>query len=120
MRAPTIKEINDSNDLLGYMLQIQNGNHVCKTDRIYEKMGLNKDKDIKFFLAELEHENYIEIQSSDSIFITPIGRKGFKTTRKKAWDAVKPCLKTIITYIAGVISAVVAQNFEKILQFLQN
>lgn len=113
-------KIKDSNDLLGYLLKIQNDNHVCKANQIYNKIGAGKDKDIKHFLFELEYKNYIEIQSTNSIYITPNGQKGFLTNFKKAWCKIKPCLKTIITYIAGIISTLIVQNFEKILQLLQN
>lgn len=114
MKIKKIKEINDKNDLLGFMIQIQNKNHECHADIIIEKIGTERSLDLKNFISELQNEDFINQISFNDIYITPKGQKGYISPLKKKWLNIKPCVLYIITYILGVLTPILTEYLKNL------
>lgn len=99
-----IDEIKDMNDCLGYMLQIQNKDKICRPSAIIERFGKSLGADLDFYFRELEKEGYIELRSSDSIYINPKGRKGYLSPLKKFILKILPAVTCVLGYVMGCLT----------------
>lgn len=114
-KTKEIKEIINKNDLLGFMLQIQNTNHDCYADLIIKKMGIEKSSDLEYFISELQNDGFIKIMGLNDIHITPKGQKGYISPLKNKWLKAKPYVLYIITYILGILTPLLIEYLKTLL-----
>lgn len=103
MATMQIKEIKDSNDLLGYLIQAQNDQHECLVTDIFENTKVG-NADLKFYVEELVKCDFVHVTSLNVLYITPKGRKGYNSASKKVLLKMKPIFFTVFGYIVGILS----------------
>lgn len=103
MATIQIKEIKDSNDLLGYLIQAQNDQHECLVTDIFENTKVG-NADLKFYVEELVRCDFVHVTSLNVLYITPKGRKGYNNASKKVLLKMKPIFFTVFGYIVGILS----------------
>lgn len=113
-----IKEINDSNDLLGYILNIQDNNGDFAANSIINFMGIQRKDDTEKYFSDLMNEGYIKRNGTDEFHVYPHAKKAYISPLKKMWLKIRPALMCFLGYIIGLISDDIKELFHALISII--
>ena len=102
MKIREPKNIKDSNDLLGYMLVIQDKNGDFLFDKIISKMGKHNRPELEKYTKELIDKKYIVLQGTNEGHIYADSKIYYISKIDKMWIKIKTPLISFILYIVGL------------------
>lgn len=102
MKKHNIKEINDSNDMLGYILDIQDENGNFNVNTIIDFMGVVRKDDTEKYLADLIDDGYIIRNDFVYFHVYPHSRKAYVTKTQKVWIKISPSLFAFSGWLLGI------------------
>lgn len=102
-------EIKNSNDLLGFLIQIKDNNNNCDLGIVLSAMGTDKNLDLLNLMNELSANGFIKQIDTCTVHIYEKGMTSYISPQKKIWNNIKMPLSYVFTYIMGILSTVIAQ-----------
>lgn len=104
MKTFAPKKINDSNDMLGYILFIKDKNGDFKIDKVIEKIGTERNADFNKYINELIESKCICIQGTNEGHLFPEAKKMYISNLKKIWLKIQSPLYIFGGYVVGIIN----------------
>lgn len=119
MRKSFMK-MNDSNDLLGIILKVQNSNGDFLFTEILELVGESRSLDVLKYIKTLSEEGYVKISGTNDGHCYPHARKAYISNTRKIWNKIFPILLSLFAYLIGLINDDVKELFHVFITILIN
>lgn len=116
MKIREPKNINDSNDLLGYILVIQDKNGDFVFDKIIKKMGKHKRQELEKYTKELADKKYIVLTGTNEGHVYADSKIYYISQFDKIWAKIKTPLTSFFMYMIGLAT----DDIKKILAFISD
>ena len=101
--------IKDSNDLLGFLIQIKDESNNCNLLLVLDEIGTDRELDLVMMLNELADRKILIQLDCETVRLYESGIASYISPMKANWNKVKVPISYIFTYIMGIVSAVVSQ-----------
>ena len=109
-----IKKINDSNELLGYLIKHADEDGDFNIEALIKEYGSSRLLDINEMLNELQEKRYILICNRTVIHVYPLGYQEYISPLKYFFLKMKtPAFSILNTIISSLIGAIVGSIITK-------